>query len=90
MSDGVKPCEKCHNLTEDIVCSICNSSGRDSQTICVVEDIRDLLAIENLGLYKGVYHVLGGVVSPMDGVGRQICSYKAWSIEFKTLAKKQR
>jgi len=69
MSDGVKPCENCHNLTEDIVCSICNSIGRDSQTICVVEDIRDLLAIENLGLYKGVYHVLGGVISPMDGVG---------------------
>ena len=69
MSDGVKPCDLCHNLTEDKVCSICNSSGRDADTICVVEDIRDLLAIESIGNYKGLYHVLGGVISPMDGIG---------------------
>ena len=69
MCDGVKPCDTCHNLTEDVVCSICNNSSRDPNTICVVEDIRDLLAIENIGNYKGVYHVLGGIISPMDGVG---------------------
>ncbi len=69
MSDGVKPCNVCHNLTEDDVCTICQNSGRDANIICVVEDIRDLLAIENLGNYRGVYHVLGGVISPMDGIG---------------------
>ncbi len=69
MSDGVKPCDVCHNLTEDNICSICNSTGRDAKTICVVEDIRDLLAIESLGNYRGLYHVLGGVISPMDGIG---------------------
>ena len=69
MSDGVKPCNVCHNLTEDDVCSICQNSGRDTNIICVVEDIRDLIAIENLGNYRGVYHVLGGVISPMDGIG---------------------
>jgi len=69
MSDGVKPCKVCHNLTEDNICSICNSTGRDGATICVVEDLRDLLAIENLGNYRGVYHVLGGLISPMDGIG---------------------
>ena len=69
MSDGVKPCNVCHNLTEDDVCTICQNSGRDTNIICVVEDIRDLLAIENLGNYRGVYHVLGGVISPMDGIG---------------------
>lgn len=69
MSYGVKPCDVCHNLTEDNVCSICNSTGREANTICVVEDIRDLLAIESLGNYRGLYHVLGGVISPMDGIG---------------------
>ena len=69
MSDGVKPCNVCHNLTEDNICSICNNTGRDAATICVVEDLRDLLAIENLGNYRGVFHVLGGVISPMDGIG---------------------
>ena len=69
MCDGVKPCDPCHNLTEDVVCSICNNPSRDPNSICVVEDIRDLLAIENIGNYKGVYHVLGGIISPMDGVG---------------------
>ena len=69
MSDGVKPCNVCHNLTEDNICSICNNTRRDAATICVVEDLRDLLAIENLGNYRGVFHVLGGVISPMDGIG---------------------
>jgi len=66
---GVRPCSTCANLTEGEQCSICADPVRDERTICVVEDLRDLLAIEQLGLYKGRYHVLGGVISPMDGVG---------------------
>ena len=69
MSEGVSPCGVCHNLTEQDVCSICQTPERNRGLICVVEDIRDLLAIENVGTYQGVYHVLGGVISPMDGVG---------------------
>ncbi len=66
---GVRPCTTCSNLTESEQCSVCADPVRDERTICVVEDLRDLLAIEQLGLYKGRYHVLGGVISPMDGVG---------------------
>ncbi len=66
---GVRPCPVCANLTEADRCSICSDPARDGRTICLVEDLRDLLAIEQLGLYKGRYHVLGGVISPMDGIG---------------------
>jgi recombination protein RecR len=69
MSEGVTPCDVCHNLTEQITCSICSTPLRNKNVICVVEDIRDLLAIENVGSFRGVYHVLGGIISPMDGVG---------------------
>ena len=69
MSEGVKPCDVCHNLTEQVTCSICAAPTRNRNLICVVEDIRDLLAIENVGTFQGVYHVLGGIISPMDGVG---------------------
>jgi recombination protein RecR len=66
---GVHPCPVCSNLTEADRCGICSDPNRDERIICVVEDLRDLLAIEQLGLYKGRYHVLGGIISPMDGVG---------------------
>ena len=69
MRQGVKPCSTCHNPTEDGVCNICANPHRDSATLCVVEDIRDLLALESVGEYRGLYHILGGVISPMDGVG---------------------
>ena len=69
MRQGVKPCSICHNPTEDGVCNICANPHRDSATLCVVEDIRDLLALESVGEYRGLYHILGGVISPMDGVG---------------------
>ena len=69
MRQGVKPCTICHNPTEDGVCNICANPHRDSSTLCVVEDIRDLLALESVGEYRGLYHILGGVISPMDGVG---------------------
>jgi len=69
MKEGVKACRVCGNLGEDDVCGICRDERRDSSRIAVVEDLRDLLAIEATGHFRGRYHVLGGVISPMDGVG---------------------
>lgn len=65
----VKYCERCHNISDADICAICSDSKRDTSIICVVEDVRDVMAIENTGQFRGVYHVLGGVISPMDGVG---------------------
>lgn len=62
-------CRVCHNISDNDVCPICGDSRRDTQTICVVENIQDVIAIENTQQYKGLYHVLGGVISPMDGIG---------------------
>jgi recombination protein RecR len=62
-------CSKCHNISDAQVCHICENPHRDNSVICVVEDIRDVMAIENTGLFKGVYHVLGGKISPIEGVG---------------------
>ncbi len=69
MREGVKPCSVCHNPTEDETCNLCANPHRDASTVCVVEDVRDLLALESMGEYRGLYHVLGGVISPMDGIG---------------------
>lgn len=65
----VKYCSVCHNISDTDVCEICADASRDHSTICVVENIQDVMAIENTHQYKGVYHVLGGVISPMDGIG---------------------
>lgn len=65
----VKYCQVCHNISDTDVCQICNTPSRDHSTICVVENIRDVMAVERTGQYRGVYHVLGGIISPMDGVG---------------------
>jgi recombination protein RecR len=62
-------CVQCHNITDSELCSICADKRRDAAQVCVVEDIRDLIAIENTQQYRGRYHVLNGVISPMDGVG---------------------
>ena len=62
-------CSSCHNISDNIICSICSNDSRDKSTICVVEDIRDVMAIESTNAFKGVYHVLGGLISPMDGIG---------------------
>ncbi len=62
-------CSACHTLSDTETCSICASPKRDSSIVCVVEDVRDVMAIENTGGYQGTYHVLGGLISPMDGVG---------------------
>ena len=63
-----KYCQQCHNISDDDTCGICKSGRRDQTLICIVEDTRDVLAIENTGQYNGLYHVLNGVISPMDGV----------------------
>ncbi len=65
----IKFCKNCHNISDDELCQICKNSHRDQTTVCVVEDIRDVMAIENTSQYYGIYHVLGGKISPMDGVG---------------------
>lgn len=65
----VKYCKECHNISDTEVCSICSDSRRDKSVICVVENIRDVMAIEATMQYAGVYHVLGGVISPMEGIG---------------------
>ena len=65
----VKYCKVCHNISDTDVCQICANTQRDSSTVCVVENIRDVMVVEATQQYKGLYHVLGGVISPMDGVG---------------------
>ena len=65
----VKYCKVCHNISDSDVCSICSDPRRDASLVCVVENIQDVMAIENTQQYNGLYHVLGGVISPMDGVG---------------------
>mgnify|MGYP006175920681 FL=1 len=69
MREEIKFCTSCHNISDDAVCEICVNPKRDHTIVCVVEDIRDVMAIENTGQFKGVYHVLGGKISPMEGVG---------------------
>ncbi len=65
----VKYCKTCHNISDTDTCQICANPGRDRSTICVVENIRDVMVIESTQQFRGLYHVLGGVISPMDGVG---------------------
>ena len=69
MKHDVKFCKVCHNVSDDDVCPICRDARRDSSTVCVVENIQDVMAIENTQQYHGLYHVLGGIISPMDGIG---------------------
>jgi len=65
----VKYCKECHNISDSEVCNICASPARDHSTVCVVENIKEVMVIENTGQFQGVYHVLGGIISPMDGIG---------------------
>ena len=69
LREEVKHCRICRNISDSDICNICNNPLRDSRTVCVVENIRDVMSIENTQQYRGVYHVLGGIFSPMDGIG---------------------
>lgn len=69
MKENVKHCLSCNNISDLEICTICSNTNRSHDIICVVEDVRDVMAIEETSSFKGVYHVLGGVISPMDGVG---------------------
>ena len=69
MRQEVKRCRVCHNISDSDLCPICSDPRRDASTICVVENIQDVLAVENTQQFNGLYHVLGGVISPMDGIG---------------------
>ncbi len=71
LRNSVKFCNRCHNISDVEVCEICTNPNRDETVVCVVEDIRDVMAIENTGQFNGLYHVLGGKISPMEGVGPQ-------------------
>lgn len=66
---NIRYCGVCHNISESEVCEVCGNERRDHSCVCVVENVRDVMSIENTGQYSGVYHVLGGVISPMDGIG---------------------
>ena len=69
MRQEIKYCKKCNSISDADLCRVCSNPMRDQHSICVVEDIRDVMAIENTAQYKGLYHVLGGIISPIDGVG---------------------
>ncbi|MCH4551278.1 MULTISPECIES: recombination mediator RecR [Aestuariibaculum] len=69
MRNDIKFCKSCNNISDVELCEICSNPNRDESVVCVVEDIRDVMAIENTSSFKGLYHVLGGKISPMDGVG---------------------
>ena len=71
LREEIRFCKKCHNISDIEICQLCSNPSRDNSTLCVVEDIRDVMAIENTQQYRGLYHVLGGVISPMDGIGPQ-------------------
>jgi recombination protein RecR len=69
LPDKITSCKTCQNISEDDTCEICSNPNRDDKIICVVQDIRDVIAVENTSQFNGKYHVLGGVISPMDGIG---------------------
>lgn len=69
--EGINRCENCHNLSDKKRCEICSSNTRNSEILCVVEDVRDVMAIESTAQFKGLYHVLGGKISPIEGIGPQ-------------------
>lgn len=69
LRDEVKYCKQCRMISDEDVCSICSDRSRDRSTVCVVQTVRDVMSIEKTGQYHGLYHVLGGIISPMDGIG---------------------
>lgn len=71
MRENIQYCDTCHNISDTETCRICSTPGRESSVVCVVRDVRDVMAIENTAQFAGLYHVLGGIISPMEGVGPQ-------------------
>ncbi|WP_024771311.1 recombination mediator RecR [Aquimarina macrocephali] len=71
LREDIKFCSTCHSISDTDICDICSNPGRNREIICVVEDIRDVMAIESTGQFRGLYHVLGGKISPLDGIGPQ-------------------
>ncbi len=69
MKTHIRSCQRCHNISDNPVCHICEDARRDKSLICVVENIKDVMAIESTAQYKGLYHILGGIISPIEGVG---------------------
>lgn len=69
LRSNINYCSRCHNISESEICSICANPRRDDSQVCVVQDIRDVMAVENTSQFNGLYHVLGGIISPMDGIG---------------------
>ena len=69
MRNEIKYCTRCYNVSDNTLCEICSNTKRDSNLLCLVEDLRDVMAIENTNQFNGYYHVLGGIISPMDGIG---------------------
>lgn len=69
MRNEIQLCRSCHNISDHEICDICSNASRNKSIVCVVEDVRDVMAIENTNQFKGIYHVLGGKISPMDGIG---------------------
>lgn len=71
LREEINSCQKCHNISDTVLCDICNNPNRNPEIVCVVEDIRDVMAIESTAQYRGLYHVLGGKISPIEGIGPQ-------------------
>ena len=69
LKNEIKYCQTCHNISDSDICPICSDPRRDASTVCVVENVQDVMAIENTEQFNGLYHVLGGIISPMDGIG---------------------
>lgn len=83
LATELKHCEICHNLSDTDKCSICNDSSRKKNIICVVENIKDVIAIENTQQFKGTYHVLGGILSPMEGVGPSDLNFQSLELRLR-------
>lgn len=71
LREEINSCNKCHNISDTVLCDICNNPNRNEHIVCVVEDIRDVMAIESTAQFRGLYHVLGGKISPIEGIGPQ-------------------
>jgi recombination protein RecR len=84
MRREIKFCKQCHNIADQELCSICSNPSRKKETICVVENIRDVIAIESTEQYNGLYHVLGGVISPLDGIGPEQLTLESLSNRINT------